>query len=134
MNSLLTLRDKLGELNSDLFLILKKRKEISRKIQALKKTSSSLDIRRELTLFSEAKADLLSLSDKELLSFSLIMESQAGENYPSWSTGIHLQDKSSCITEMINPFLLKILGRLGEVEKSLNDEYLSMIQKEVING
>lgn len=105
MTSLQKLRDDLKSINLELFKILKKRKELVILIQKEKKTNNHYDKERELALFRDLKNELLTFDERELLAFSLIMESHAkcgDENsYPSFF------DLNP--SEFINPNLLEVL-------------------------
>lgn len=128
MNKLLDLRITLDTLNNDLFDLLSKRKKLVSKIQQAKEIPGSLDHLRELTLFKTNSEKLYLLSELELLAFSLIMENHAGDNYPAWSKGEHLENSSRDVIEMINPFLIASLGKLSIIEKQLKPLYLKMIK------
>jgi len=104
------LREALAQLNSELFLTIGERRSLALKIQDLK-TGPNYDPERENALFIQLNDQIKSLSTKELLAFSLIMEDQATAmapgSYPSWSQCIHLNHKKGDLVEMINPLLLK---------------------------
>jgi chorismate mutase len=105
------LREALAQSNSELFLTIAERRQITVLIQDIK-TGPRYDPERELELFKNSQSDLKHLSIKELLAFSLIMEDQAMAmapgSYPSWSLGNHLTAKTGELSEMINPLLLKV--------------------------
>ena len=114
-SNLAQLRESLAQLNSEFFLSLKERRTVCVKIQEFKRGEgryAHYDPDREKQLFLILKTQLLELSLKELLAFSLVMEDQAQAfapgAYPNWSTGVHLVDSQRDLLEMINPLLLKI--------------------------
>ena len=107
-------RETLLQLNTQFFLILSERRQVSLKIQELKTSTgrySHFDPEREKALFELLAPDLKKLSLKELLSFSLIMEDQAMAmapgSYPSWSNKLHLSSAGEELFYMINPLMLK---------------------------
>lgn len=110
------LRKELQEINKDFFLLLKKRKEVSNKIQKLKdekKQYSSWDIEREKKLFKALSDELGNLSLKEKLAFSLLIEDHADireGSYPQWSKGEHLGVEIDA-KHLMNPLLLTDLER-----------------------
>ncbi|MGE3611476.1 MAG: chorismate mutase [Bacteriovoracaceae bacterium] len=108
------LREKLAQLNSELFLTIKERRSLVSKIFQLKEDGGQYphyDPERERQVVLILENELKALSIKELLAFSLIMEDQAQTlapgSYPSWSMGIHLVKTEREIYQMINPLLLK---------------------------
>lgn len=124
------LRAELSKTNKKLITLLSERKKISNKIQIKKKNTqswSSFDYDQEVKVFTELKADLDFLALKELLSFSLIMESHAQSNdenhYPSWSRGEHLINAPKSIQEQINPILLKIIKPKLFSELQTNEKF-----------
>lgn len=123
-------REALLQLNSEFFLLLKERRATSLKIQELKETTgkySHFDPEREKELFEQMKSDLKLLSIKELLAFSLIMEDQAlamaPGSYPTWSSGVHLNEASKELYSMVNPILLKITHTELFTRLNLNSEF-----------
>jgi chorismate mutase len=107
-------RERLAQLNSELFLTVKERRNLCIKIQGLKSsagTYGAYDPDREKELFSVMQEQFKELSLKELLAFSLVMEDQAMAmapgSYPSWSQHVHLNGPSHELVAMINPLLLK---------------------------
>ena len=114
-SNLAQLREALVHLNSQLCMIVAERRNLSLKIQELKKGSgrfSHFDPEREVLVFELMKSDLIELSIKELFAFSLIMEDQAMAlapgSYPQWSKGIHLLCPELNPAHQVNPILLKI--------------------------
>ena len=111
MRELNSCRARLEELNQEFFQILAKRRSITKKIQKAKKESGDncYAPERELELFRRQSEFFETCSLKELWSFSLIMEDQAGDSYPKWSEGEHLKDKAQNmerIAHRINPLLV----------------------------
>jgi chorismate mutase len=114
-SDLAQLREALLQLNTQFFQILEDRRELTQRIQGLKDVTgryAHFDPEREKVLFHHVLDALKKLTLKELLAFSLVMEDQAMSmapgSYPSWSSGIHLQDSARDLPSMINPLLLKI--------------------------
>ena len=114
-SNLAQLREALVHLNSQLCMIVSERRNLSLKIQDLKKGSgrfSHFDPEREILVFELMKNDLIDLSIKELLAFSLIMEDQAMAlapgSYPQWSKGIHLESPQLDAAYQVNPILLRM--------------------------
>ncbi len=109
------LRSNLLILNHDFLSLLDKRRALCIKIQEMKTLlgkNSLYDPEREFEVFKKFHQDLMHLSVKEMLSFSLIMEQQAQVfspgSYPNWSEGVHLlSDQRLQLFEMINPLMLK---------------------------
>jgi len=92
--SLPKLRSDLEQINQELFKIILHRREVVEKIQSFKSKDGDFpfyDEKREKELFEKIQADLEKLTPKELLAFSLLIESQAQigdeRNYPSWFKG-----------------------------------------------
>src|SRR5690606_27827194 len=114
-SDLAQLREALLQLNSEFFLTVAERRKICVKIQELKGEAgrfSHFDPERETEVFTLFSQPLKSISIKELLAFSLIMEDQAMAmapgSYPSWSNGSHLESRTNELYEMINPLILKV--------------------------
>lgn len=107
------LREALGGINSELFELLQRRRDVVDQIQSLKPMApagwASFDAQREADFFQSMHDELMALSMKELLAFSLIMESHAGSpaRYPAWSEGVHLLEIPAQDFHRINPLLLK---------------------------
>jgi chorismate mutase len=109
------LREALAQLNSEIFLTIGERRKITLKIQEMKESRgrfSHYDPDREKKLFTLFFSELRSLSIKELLAFSLIMEdhamAMAPGSYPKWSSRSHLSSHANELFEMINPLMLKM--------------------------
>lgn len=114
-SDLAQLREALAHLNSEYFLTVAERRKLCVRIQEYKGTSgrfSHFDPEREKSIFELFTPQLKSISIKELLAFSLIMEDQAMAmapgSYPNWSNGIHLETRENEMYEMINPLILKV--------------------------
>lgn len=113
-SELAQLREALAQLNSEFFLTIAERRNLTVKIQEFKDSTgrySHFDPEREKEIFSLFQAQLKNLSIKELLSFSLIMEDHATAmapgSYPAWSNSIHIASPNRELHEMINPLMLK---------------------------
>ncbi len=119
------LRSEIDSLNSTFFKTLSQRRDCARKIQEGKVSHQAVcfDPVREEVIFSLHKDELEKCSIKEILSFSLLMESQAGENYPAWSKRIHLKSFEGKLYEQINPLLLKIIRPLEYQKLELKESY-----------
>lgn len=113
-SDLAQLREALAQLNSEFFLTLSERRNLTVRIQEIKGNSgrySHYDPDREKVVFESIKTQLKNLTVKELLAFSLVMEdhamAMAPGSYPTWSNRIHLNQSRNELFEMINPLLLK---------------------------
>lgn len=113
-SDLAQLREALAQLNSEFFLTIAERRNITVKIQEFKESTgrySHYDPDREKEIFSLFKEQLKNLTTKELLAFSLIMEDHATAlapgSYPGWSNCVHIADPKRELHEMINPLMLK---------------------------
>jgi chorismate mutase len=109
------LREALAQINSEFFLTISERRNLTLKIQEFKESNgrySHYDPVREKEVFEMLLPQLKNCSIKELLAYSLIMEDQAMAmapgSYPSWSQLTHLSIPNKELYEMINPLLLKI--------------------------
>jgi chorismate mutase len=114
-SELAQLREALAQLNSEFFLTIGERRNLTVKIQEAKAASgrySHFDPEREKDIFNLFHQQLRNCSIKELLAFSLIMEDQAMAmapgSYPAWSQRIHLNEPKGELFEMINPLMLKL--------------------------
>lgn len=108
-------REALLQLNTQFFLMISERRELSVRIQEMKDSSgqySHFDPEREFAVFNQLKPEMKNLSIKELLGFSIIMEDQAMAmapgTYPAWSNGVHLIEPTRDHYTMVNPILLKM--------------------------
>jgi chorismate mutase len=112
MSEITPIREKLLKLNQELVQLLIDRSTLVQQIQSKKNRNTTFwcyDAKRELDVFTEMSGELSSLSDRELLALSLIMESQANvaeHSYPAWSQKVHLINQANRLYEMINPNLL----------------------------
>jgi chorismate mutase len=124
------LREKLGQINKSFFQILTERKNVVDEIIKLKKNSLTLDQiydpAQERNLFNEMKDELSKLTLEELLAFSLIMESQAGEHYPKFSKLEHWNFTSDLNMTLLSPTLLQLNPQL--LFYYLGDKYLKFIK------
>ena len=125
------LREALAQLNSEIFIAISERRQLTLKIQESKETIgrfSHFDPDREKKLFSLFLSELRHLSIKELLAFSLIMEdhamAMAPGSYPTWSSRSHLTFHGTEIFEMINPLMLKIARPEFFSKLSLQKEFI----------
>jgi chorismate mutase len=113
-SDLAQLREALAQLNSEFFLTIGERRNLTVKIQEFKESKgrySHYDPDREKEVFSNLQTQLKNCSIKELLAFSLIMEdhamAMAPGSYPTWSQFTHLMNPKRELYEMINPLMLK---------------------------
>lgn len=113
-SDLAQLREALAQLNSELFLTFRERRNVCVKIQEMKDSTgrySHYDPEREREVFNLFKPQFKDSSLKELLAFSLIMEdhamAMAPGSYPAWSQLIHLSNPKRDLYEMVNPLILK---------------------------
>lgn len=115
--SLEKFRADLESTNKKILSLIETRRKIVGDIQRVKSNlgSDKYDPKRELELFISLRGFLEKLSLKELLSFSLLMEDQAGIGYPEWSQLVHLVPQKERLPEKsqieqysskINPLLL----------------------------
>lgn len=109
------LREALLQANSEYFFNLAERRKLCISIQEAKGTTgrfSHYDPEREKVVFTHFRTQLINLSIRELLSFSLVMEdhalAMAPGSYPAWSQRYHLTSAPKDLHEMINPLMLKI--------------------------
>lgn len=130
-SNLAQLRERLAQLNSELFLTLGERRTLCLKIQSEKDSSgryAHYDPERERDLFQHFEKEIKELSLKELLAFSLIMEdhamAMAPGSYPSWSGCCHIANPKKDLAEMVNPLMLKISHPNLYQRLSLNPEFL----------
>jgi chorismate mutase len=113
-SDLAQLREALAQLNSEFFLTIAERRNLTVRIQEFKDSTgrySHYDPDREKDIFALFQEQLKTLSTKELLAFSLIMEDHATAlapgSYPGWSSCVHLVNPKKDLYEMINPLMLK---------------------------
>lgn len=114
-SELAQLREALAQINSEIFLTLKERRNLTVKIQEYKGSAgrySHYDPDREKEVFLLFQTQLKNLSIKEMLAFSLIMEDHAQAmapgSYPAWSSMTHLSNPKKELLEMVNPLMLKL--------------------------
>jgi chorismate mutase len=114
-SDLAQLREALAQLNSEFFLTIAERRNLTVKIQEFKEAKgrySHYDPDREKEVFANIQPQLKNCSIKELVAFSLIMEdhamAMAPGSYPTWSQFTHLSNPKKELYEMINPLMLKI--------------------------
>lgn len=114
-SNLAQLTEALAQLNSEFFLSIGERRQLSIKIQEFKDVSGRYghyDPEFERELFSIVQAQLTSASLRELLAFSLVIEDHSGAmapgSYPAWSSRSHLVQSKNELYEMVNPLILKI--------------------------
>ena len=113
-SELAQLREALLQLNSEFFLTLKERRNVTVRIQGFKAAEgryAHFDPEREKQIFEFFQPQLKTLTLKELLAFSLVMEehamAMAPGSYPSWSGCIHIASGNHELFEMINPLILR---------------------------
>ena len=89
----------------------------------------NFDFVRELFVFQSLDR-LNQLSVKEVLSLSLLIESQAGnsDDYPCWSSGVHLAQKPNSILQQINPILLASTFKTSYDALPLNEEFKELFK------
>lgn len=111
------IRSQLMDLNRMMLSVWQQRKKRVHEIQNLKTAKPLLaefkhyDPHQEWNLFLGLSRPLKQLSQRELLSLSLLMEDHASAPglYPEWSRGIHLKSFKSELNQMINPLLIKLI-------------------------
>lgn len=108
-------REALAQANSEFVLLVKERRALSLKIQELKGHSglyAHFDPEREKMIFSQQLSQFQNLTLKELLAFSVLMEDQAMAmapgSYPSWFSGVHVENFTHELYQHINPILLSV--------------------------
>ena len=124
-------RELLLQVNTQILQLIVDRRNACLRIQELKAVTgrfSHYDPDREIVVFKHLQEELKTLSIKELLAFSLIMEDQAMAmapgSYPTWSLGSHLTEAAGKdFFGMINPLLLKITHPNLFNRLSLNTEF-----------
>lgn len=128
MSELESLRNELQQINLELFKLIKRRRDIGAQIQSLKSSQSkpTYDPNRELSLFKQNGELYASLSLGELGVFSLLMETQAGGDYPEWSKGAHLVDTSNA--PCLNPLMLLLFYPEKIMVDDLKSEFKNLVQ------
>lgn len=114
-SELAQLREAIAQLNSEFFLMMGERRNLTVKIQERSGVTgrySHFDPEKEKEVFSFFKDQLRNCSVKELLAFSLILEdhamAMAPGSYPTWSQMVHVNSPKNELLEMINPIMLKL--------------------------
>lgn len=137
MENLFLLREQLGKLTQNFFSLLNERKKIVTQIQKFKEKEKRFYAycpEQEVQLFLIQKDLLSSLSLRELLAYSLIMEEHANVEsnaYPQWSQGEHLQQSRVGMIYQINPILLAVTRKELYDALSLNEEFKTLMVKYV---
>lgn len=114
-SELAQLKEAMAQLNSEFFLTMGERRNITVKLQESRGQTgryAHFDPEKEKELFTFFQTQLKSCSVKELLAFSLILEdhamAMAPGSYPTWSQMVHLSTPKRELYEMINPIMLKL--------------------------
>jgi chorismate mutase len=104
-------REHLDELFEQYADLLYERRSVVTQIKQIKKTQMKkpFDQEREEAFFKKCQEKLNEFSLPELLSYSLLMEAHAGDDYPKWSSRVHLENIDNELHEQINPLILKII-------------------------
>ena len=137
MENLAGLRDQLKDLTEKHFLIIKNRKELVTKIQNTKSKNKlffAFDPIQEKKLFESQKDNLINLSIRELLAYSLILEEHASveeKAYPQWSKGEHLTDHNQGLLACINPILLAVIHKDKYDELPLSEQFKTILESHV---
>ena len=148
LNQIAFLRKNIEKCYQGFFDHLAQRRNFITKIAELKSDNSvkqfgysMYDPKREWNLFKTLNNQLYQLSIKEVLSLSLIIESQALEMnnngefsddlkvYPVWSEGIHLKENTSSqgkLFFLINPLLLREYCLELFERVPLNENFISL--------
>lgn len=126
-----TLRSELISITNNIISLISKRKQLVAKIQEIKQTENlnTFIPSREAEVYKLLESELKNFSDKELLSISLLIEEQAGENYPQWSEGVHLEIMTNNVIDLINPLMLLILRPTSFKMLTLKKEYHELINE-----
>lgn len=111
LTDLAALRTELNGINTKLLDLFGQRQAHVALIQAAKTRDghTPLDPARERALFVELGPHLSILPERDVLAFSLLMESHAGDGYPRWSEGAHLAELPQKCFQRVNPLLVKQL-------------------------
>ncbi len=123
------LRLELDKTNTEIFKLLKKRKEIVSRIQAAKNIAWSP--LRELDVFTEYLEKNPENGFYDHLIYSLLIESQAqGRGYPQWSRSAHLEcTKEFSLFTIMNPILLRMINESEYRTLKLKKTYQSQIEE-----
>ena len=107
-------RKQLLELNQLILNLYRRRSRVLNDLMLYKKDHRypTWDLAQEVKVYFDLKDDLEEFDLEELLSFSLMIESQAikagGLEYPRWSQRVHLKEYHGELFEMVNPVLLRV--------------------------
>lgn len=131
-DELQSLRSELLSLNNEFVNILNSREKIVKEIQNCKRElhfSSAWDPAQEFKVFSRTIQSTQKVD--YLMMFSLLVESQARitTDYPEWSKGVHLLEKTGTIYDFMNPILVYLINVEIFSKLKLNDEYKNKITK-----
>lgn len=126
-----TLRSELISITNNIVSLISQRKSLVAKIQEIKQSENlnTFIPTREAEVYKLLESELKNFSDRELLSISLLIEEQAGENYPQWSQGIHLESRTNKLIDLINPLMLLILRPTSFKMLTLKKEYQELINE-----
>jgi hypothetical protein len=115
-SSLISLRNKLRLINISLIELFQERRSVVNAIQSFKPSKEiyqNWDCAIEILVINELKSHLQNLSDHELLSFSILMQTHASlgdySKYPNWLDRIHLNNSQELLLERINPTIIYVL-------------------------
>jgi chorismate mutase len=133
MENIESLRKDVLSLTNNIVKSILSRKKSVKLIQELKEQKiffKNFDPTREVTVFEKVE-ELKSLSLKEVMCLSLMIESQAGskDQYPQWSSGEHLSNKPIDISQQINPILLASTFKTRYDALPLNLEFKALLEK-----
>ena len=126
-----TLRSELISITKNIISFISQRKDLVAKIQEIKQSENlnTFIPSREAEVYKMLESELKNFSDKELLSISLLIEEQAGESYPQWSQGTHLESRTNKLIDLINPLMLLILRPTSFKMLTLKKEYQELINE-----
>lgn len=126
-----TLRSELISITKNIISLISQRKDLVAKIQEIKQSENlnTFIPSREAEVYKMLESELKNFSDKELLSISLLIEEQAGESYPQWSQGTHLESRTNKLIDLINPLMLLILRPTSFKMLILKKEYQELINE-----
>ena len=122
LSKLEALRTELAQVQDELYQLIRRRAELVTKIQAQKQ--QSYDPKQESKVFDHPS--LKEFSPKELLAISLLIEAHAGEQYPSFSEQIHLEEKQESLLAQINPLLLQKIFPIQAKKFPLKSKYFNL--------
>jgi len=132
MQKLNAYREELKALTTNILSKINSRKKLVLKIQNEKHTTGeykNFDIQREITLFNSLSNELADYSLKELLIFSLMIETQAGVEleYPAWSSQVHIDKNESSLASQINPVLLATFQKSSYATLQFNEKFQKIL-------